>query len=124
MYQTSCRRKKPSSAVEEYKYTHTHTHTHTHTQVVQNIGVLKNLLPWDISWSGALKYFSSWNIEKWRIVLNILKHSDQKNLTKKIHTQFSVPKCINTPILYATDAHFYNPAVKIGSISFFSSSDT
>ena len=31
MYQTSCRRKKPSRW-KEYKHTYTHTHTHTHTE--------------------------------------------------------------------------------------------
>ena len=38
----------------------------------------------------------------YEIILNILtKKSD-----KKIHTQVSVPKCFNTDILYAIDAHF------------------
>ena len=37
--------------------------------------------------------------------------------------QFSALKYSNTPILYTTDAHFYNPSVKIGSIPFFLSSD-
>ena len=32
-------------------------------------------------------------------------------------------KCFNTPMLYNTNAHFYNPSVRIGSISFFSSSN-
>ena len=43
---------------------------------------------------------------------------------KLFHTQFPVPKCFNTSILYSTDAHFYNPSVKIGSISFSPSSNT
>ena len=33
-------------------------------------------------------------------------------------------KCFNTTMSYTTDAHFYNPLVKVGSISFFSSSGT
>ena len=32
-------------------------------------------------------------------------------------------KCFNSPMSYSTDVHFYNPSVKIGSTSFFSSSD-
>ena len=36
-----------------------------------------------------------------KIDLNILKHFDQKKSDKKIYTQFSVPKCFNTPhIIY------------------------
>ena len=46
-----------------------------------------------------------------------------KKLDKKIYTQFVVPKYFNTPILYTTDAHFYKPLVKIGSLFCFSSSD-
>ena len=33
-------------------------------------------------------------------------------------------KCFNTLILYTTDTHIYHCSIKIGSISFFSSSDT
>ena len=35
---------------------------------------------------------------------------------------YSLTKCFNTSILYTTDQHFYYSSVKIGSISFFSSS--
>ena len=42
---------------------------------------------------------------------------------KKIHIQFSVPKCANTLRLYTTNIQFYNSSIKIGSTSFFSSSD-
>ena len=47
-----------------------------------------------------------------------------KKLDKKIHTQFSVPKYFDISILYTTEIGFYNPLVEVGSISFFSSSDT
>ena len=53
-----------------------------------------------------------------------MKHSDKKKSDQKIHTQFSVQNYFNTSILYTTDKHFYNPSVKIGFISFISSSDT
>ena len=47
------------------------------------------------------------------VMLNWLKYFDKKKIT-----QFSVPKCFNTPILYTNDAHFYNFSIKRGSISF------
>ena len=37
---------------------------------------------------------------------------------KKIHIQFSVPKCPNIPIFYITDTHFYNSSIKLGSFFF------
>ena len=37
---------------------------------------------------------------------------------------FQEAKCFNTPNLYTTDPLFNNSSVNIGSISFFSSSDT
>ena len=42
-----------------------------------------------------------------------------KKSDKKIHAEFSVPERFNTPMLYTTDAHFYNSLVKIESTSFF-----
>ena len=42
----------------------------------------------------------------------------------EINIRFSVPKCFNTPILYTTDAHFYNLSVKICSIIFLIFSHT
>ena len=56
-------------------------------------------------------------------LLNCFKHFVYKS-NKKIHTQFSVPKCFIAPILYTTDTDFYNLSVKMVSISFFSFSDT
>ena len=53
-----------------------------------------------------------------QINLNVLKFW-AKNLEKKIYTQFSLPKCLNISILCTTDAHFYNPSVKISYVSFF-----
>ena len=42
---------------------------------------------------------------------------------RKMYMNFIVPKWFNTPLLYTIDAHFYNPSVKIASISFLSFSD-
>ena len=49
-----------------------------------------------------------------------------QNLYKFWTQNVSIPqgaKCFNTPILYTTDTHFYKPSIKIGSISFFLSSE-
>ena len=59
-------------------------------------------------------------------ILNCFKYFEtswRKKSDKKIHTQFFVPKYFNTSILQTTNPYFYNPSVKIGSISFFSSFD-
>ena len=55
---------------------------------------------------------------------NVTK-SDNKNfeIYQTFMHNFLGQKCPNTPILCTTDAHFYNPSVKVGSISFFSFSD-
>ena len=56
------------------------------------------------------------------INLNILKHYDQKSQTRKFKHNFFSQNVSIPP--YTTNAHFYNPSVKIGSISFFLSYDT
>ena len=100
---------------------------------------------WDIVWSEGIKNLclqECWNIlsPKFIEILNYIKSLCiifyaklifvlnfetfwSKKSEKKIHTQFFIQKCFNTPVLYTTNAHFYNPSVKIGSISFLSSSD-
>ena len=76
----------------------------------------------------------AWKYKKsFRIILIIYAQF----LTKNVQILQNVPipsncklpthsstKCFNTSILYTTDTHFYNSSVNIGSISFFSSSDT
>ena len=39
-------------------------------------------------------------------MINILKDFDLKKSDKKIHAKLSVPKCLNTLILYTTNIHF------------------
>ena len=108
------------------------------------LGVSKHFdPPWDIFWSGGIQTFFSlehvlvwgyWNIlllgvfykdfQLYQVfLLNCFKHFVYKS-NKKIHTQFSVPKCFIAPIWYTTDTDFYNLSVKMVSISFFSFSDT
>ena len=86
---------------------------------------------WNILPPGVLKHFEPKiykDFELYQVfMLNWFKYFEvfwPKKSDKKIHTQCYVPKCFNTSILYTIDAHFYNPSVKIGFASFFSSSDT
>ena len=46
------------------------------------------------------------------------------NFDLKMFQYLRRQKCFNNPKLYTTDTHFYNSSIKMGSISFFSSSDT
>ena len=86
----------------------------TQYEGIETFFPLKHILVWEY-WN-ILNYIKSLCII---FMLNWFEHFDQK-----IETKFSVPKRFNTLILYTTDTHFYNPSLKIASISFFSSSDT
>ena len=104
-------------------------------------GGIEKFWPLDIVWSEGIKNLclqECWNIlsPKFIEILNYIKSLCiifyaklifvlnfetfwSKKSEKKIHTQFFIQKCFNTPVLYTTNAHFCNPSVKIGSISFF-----
>ena len=98
------------------------------------MGVLKHFAPWDTFCSGGegvLNYLEPKiykDFEWYQVfIIKYFKYFEifwSKKSDKKIHTQFSLPKCFNISMLSTTDAYFYNLPVKIGSISFFSSSDT
>ena len=110
-----------------------HNSYHIHTSVVCNKGVLKHLAPWDKFWSeGIEKFFHKNCLIFWSKYLNqfsikIIHRLDiVQNFYKFWGQNVSIPqeiKFFNSPMLYTTDAHFYNSSLKIGSIYFFSSSD-
>ena len=105
---------------------------------------IKNFCPRDIFWLGfvetfcllgygnvfspkfikVLNYIKSLCITFYAKFIKFFETFWPKKSDKKIHTPFSVPKFFNLLVLYTTDAHFYNPSVKIDFVSFFSSSDT
>ena len=91
-------------------------------------GSIETFCPKDIFFSVCIETFSDRkmciNFDQ-NIQINLA--TIVKNLYKFWAQNVWIPqeaKCFNTPILYTSDAHFYNSSIKIGPISFFSSSDT